>query len=95
MIYFLFNKFLGPVEAAFDIYEDFTLYKSGVYTHVYGDYLGGHDIKIIGINLFFKSFFLFNIFKIFIGWGTLNGVDYWLVTNNWTTIWDMEGFFIT
>jgi C1A family cysteine protease len=38
----------GPVEAAFDVYEDFTLYKGGVYKHVSGDYLGGHAIKIIG-----------------------------------------------
>jgi len=38
----------GPVEAAFQVYSDFPSYKSGVYQHVTGDYLGGHAIKIIG-----------------------------------------------
>jgi cathepsin B len=38
----------GPVEAAFDVYEDFVSYKSGVYAHTTGSYLGGHAIKILG-----------------------------------------------
>ena len=31
-----------------DVYADFMTYKSGVYKHTTGDYLGGHAIKIIG-----------------------------------------------
>jgi len=38
----------GSVEAAFDVYEDFINYKTGVYKHVKGSYLGGHAIKVIG-----------------------------------------------
>ena len=38
----------GSVAAAFDVYEDFEDYSSGVYQHVTGDYLGGHAVKIIG-----------------------------------------------
>ena len=38
----------GPVEASFTVYEDFPTYKTGVYQHVTGSYLGGHSIKIIG-----------------------------------------------
>jgi len=38
----------GPVEAAFNVYADFMNYKSGVYTHTTGDYLGGHAVKILG-----------------------------------------------
>lgn len=38
----------GPVEAAFTVYSDFETYKSGVYKHTTGSYLGGHAIKIIG-----------------------------------------------
>jgi len=38
----------GPVEAAFDVYEDFLTYKSGVYSHQSGEFLGGHAIKILG-----------------------------------------------
>ena len=32
----------GPVEAAFSVYEDFLAYKSGVYKHTAGSFLGGH-----------------------------------------------------
>nr|XP_005160989.1 cathepsin Bb isoform X1 [Danio rerio] len=38
----------GPVEAAFTVYEDFPLYKSGVYQHLTGSALGGHAVKILG-----------------------------------------------
>jgi cathepsin B len=38
----------GPVETAFDVYEDFLAYKSGVYQHKSGGYLGGHAVKILG-----------------------------------------------
>jgi len=38
----------GPVEASLDVYADFLTYKSGVYTHVSGGYLGGHAIKMLG-----------------------------------------------
>ncbi|CAO2824729.1 unnamed protein product [Amaranthus hypochondriacus] len=38
----------GPVEVDFDVFEDFAHYKSGVYKHLTGDYLGGHAVKLIG-----------------------------------------------
>jgi cathepsin B len=38
----------GSVECAFSVYEDFLNYKSGVYKHVKGSYLGGHAVKMIG-----------------------------------------------
>ena len=38
----------GSVEADFAVFEDFADYKSGIYQHVTGDYLGGHAVKIIG-----------------------------------------------
>jgi len=38
----------GPVEAAFDVYEDFLTYKSGVYQHTTGEFVGGHAVKILG-----------------------------------------------
>jgi len=38
----------GPVEADYTVYEDFLNYKSGVYQHTTGGYLGGHAIKILG-----------------------------------------------
>jgi len=38
----------GPIEACFSVYEDFLSYKSGVYEHTSGSYMGGHCIKIQG-----------------------------------------------
>jgi len=38
----------GPVEACFDVYQDFLTYKSGVYQYQTGSLLGGHCIKMIG-----------------------------------------------
>ncbi|NP_001281168.1 cathepsin B isoform X2 [Cynoglossus semilaevis] len=38
----------GPVEGAFTVYEDFLLYKTGVYQHVTGSAVGGHAIKVLG-----------------------------------------------
>ena len=38
----------GPVEAAFTVFEDFEVYKSGIYQHVTGETLGGHAVKIVG-----------------------------------------------
>lgn len=38
----------GSVEAAFSVYSDFLTYKSGVYAHHSGSYLGGHAIKLLG-----------------------------------------------
>jgi len=38
----------GPVEACFDVYQDFLYYQSGVYKHTTGDFLGGHCIVLVG-----------------------------------------------
>jgi len=38
----------GPVDATFNVYADFEVYKSGVYKHVSGGYEGLHSVKVIG-----------------------------------------------
>ncbi|KAF2069687.1 hypothetical protein CYY_008995 [Polysphondylium violaceum] len=38
----------GPYEVCFDVYEDFLGYKSGVYQHTTGKFLGGHCVKLLG-----------------------------------------------
>ncbi|CAI6352200.1 unnamed protein product [Macrosiphum euphorbiae] len=39
----------GPIEASFDVYDDFPNYKSGVYIRSENaSYLGGHAVKLIG-----------------------------------------------
>ncbi|EER06602.1 cathepsin b, putative [Perkinsus marinus ATCC 50983] len=42
------NVNFDQVSASFSVYEDFLAYKSGVYKHTSGEYLGGHAVKIIG-----------------------------------------------
>ena len=42
----------GPIEVAFDVYEDFFSYTSGVYVHKTGGLAGGHAVKMIGWGLY-------------------------------------------
>ena len=65
----------GPIEVAFDVYEDFLAYKSGVYIQTSEQLLGGHAVRLVG-------------------WGELNGVNYWKIANSWNTDWGMEGYFL-
>jgi len=68
----------GPVEAAFTVYADFESYKSGVYSHVTGDELGGHAVKILGWG---------------VDNSTGTSIPYWLVANSWNEDWGEQGFF--
>lgn len=36
------------IELLFCSSQDFAIYKSGVYSHVTGDVMGGHAVKLIG-----------------------------------------------
>ncbi|KAI5651913.1 papain family cysteine protease domain-containing protein [Phthorimaea operculella] len=38
----------GPVEAVFQVFDDFLSYKSGVYRHTHGVSIGYHAVKIMG-----------------------------------------------
>ncbi|CAJ0581997.1 unnamed protein product, partial [Mesorhabditis spiculigera] len=38
----------GPVEVAYEVYEDFEHYTGGVYVHTAGQLLGGHAVKLLG-----------------------------------------------
>ena len=38
----------GPVEATFQVFEDFMTYKSGIYQHVTGKRVALHTVKLIG-----------------------------------------------
>lgn len=38
----------GPSQAAFEVYQDFMAYKSGVYQHTTGSLLGGHAVELVG-----------------------------------------------
>merc|ERR1712048_234256 len=38
----------GPMYVAFSVYGDFPTYKSGVYKHTSGSFLGGHAVTLVG-----------------------------------------------
>jgi len=38
----------GPVEVQFHVYDDFYNYKSGIYTRKSFNYVGDHDVKVVG-----------------------------------------------
>ncbi|XP_062513095.1 uncharacterized protein LOC134188904 [Corticium candelabrum] len=38
----------GPVDANFQMYQDFHAYRGGVYQHVTGQHIGGHTSRMIG-----------------------------------------------
>ena len=38
----------GPVQVAFEVYQDFMSYKSGIYKHISGSLLGGHAVEMVG-----------------------------------------------
>jgi len=40
----------GPLPIAYMVYEDFMLYKSGIYTYTTGKKLGGHAVLLVGYN---------------------------------------------
>ncbi|RCN47329.1 papain family cysteine protease [Ancylostoma caninum] len=72
----------GPVQAVFDVYEDFRLYKSGIYKHTKGKKTGAHAVKIYGWG----------------AEATVNSthtiiVPYWFIANSWNVDWGEKGFF--
>ena len=68
----------GPVEAGFMVHKSFMSYKSGVYQHKWFK--------------FWDSILGGHAVKI-VGWGTEDGVPYWLVANSWSTDWGLDGYF--
>lgn len=66
----------GPIEAVFDVYDDFPYYESGVYYRSSNNstLLGVHTVEVLG-------------------WGTEDGMNYWLCKNSWGDDWGDKGFF--
>jgi C1A family cysteine protease len=52
----------GPLPVAMNVYEDYMYYKSGVYTHASGKYVGGHAVTLIGYDDAGKYFIVKNSF---------------------------------
>ena len=39
---------IGPMVGGFLVFDDFDYYKSGIYSHVTGEFSGGHCIQVVG-----------------------------------------------
>jgi len=69
----------GPIQTGFTVYSDFYAYKSGIYTHTYGQEVGGHAVKIVG----WGSQDGTDFWIIANSWGTSWGMDgFFLIENN-------------
>ncbi|XP_068089445.1 tubulointerstitial nephritis antigen [Hyperolius riggenbachi] len=74
----------GPVQAVMTVYEDFFLYKTGIYKYTGGNknnfdnnLIGTHSVKIIG-------------------WGAQGNSEkekFWIVANSWGHTWGENGYF--
>ena len=67
----------GPTSVCFEVVDDFSGYTSGVYTSTT---CGNTQSDV-------------NHAVLAVGYGTEDGMDYWLVKNSWGTAWGDEGFF--
>lgn len=61
----------GPIATMFSITPDFISYRDGIYT--------GSSSCAPGVGM--------NHALVIVGFGSENGIDYWLVQNSWGTSW--------
>lgn len=69
----------GPVQVVFKVYDDFFMYKSGIYKK------SPHAKALNNVNSYHSVKLL--------GWGTENNVDYWIAANSWGENWGENGYF--
>ncbi|XP_005038417.1 PREDICTED: dipeptidyl peptidase 1 [Ficedula albicollis] len=72
----------GPLTVAFEVYNDFMLYKEGIYHHT-------------GLRDNLNPFELTNHAVLLVGYGKdpESGEKFWIVKNSWGTSWGEDGYF--
>ncbi|XP_069327047.1 dipeptidyl peptidase 1 isoform X1 [Eulemur rufifrons] len=72
----------GPMAVAFEVYDDFLHYRSGIYHRT-------------GLRDPFNPFELTNHAVLLVGYGTdsASGMPYWIVKNSWGRSWGEDGYF--
>lgn len=74
----------GPIAVSFEVYNDFSQYKGGIYHHTG-----------IGLRSKFDPFHLTNHAVLAVGYGAdkKTGEKYWIVKNSWGAQWGENGYF--
>ena len=68
---------VGPVSVAFQVISGFSAYKSGIYTT---DQCKNGPMDV-------------NHAVLAVGFGSENGMDYWIIKNSWGAAWGDNGYF--
>ncbi|KAJ6219535.1 hypothetical protein RDWZM_005347 [Blomia tropicalis] len=78
----------GPITVGFEVYDDFTSYSGGIYSHD-----KSKDQWRNGVH--FNPFQLTNHAVLIVGYGVdkQSGEKYWIVKNSWGKDWGLDGYF--